>query len=840
MIITAYVSVSLTALACYVFLFCAFALKRDDKIVSALKLLLISMIGWTFGDLCMREQFQPGMRFWFAVSFTSETFVPVTFYYFILSFLGKNKKWFMALMTGITLVIDVLNVTLSAFVKLPETIRDDEGVVSYVYHAGAGFWVIMAFEVIMLAYVCRAFYQSMHESEETGQRVREFMPIMLGAVLLAIGTIAVMVPGNTFPWDTFMSVLVVFCLVYLIIRSGIIDISMTLTSGIVYGTAILLVIFPVWGSRNIVRKYAMTSYLPEDMEIVMAALLVAAYTTLVMFLARLVLHYSVIRIQDQRKEQMDEFQDEMASSLDEDVILDALCRFVSETFPVSAVRIRMRTPGTDSFKTVRDMVISRDDRDSVQKDADADEDAVFTDEEQNKLRQIDEINHVWNYDSYIHIGEIRYDKDVQGYVDLCSRKKRPFNSDEVRYFNQMCSYAGIALKNARMYKKAYEASIRDELSGAYNRSHFYEVLNSFDDNRTVSLAYMDIDNLKLYNELYGTIEGDQVIAWTSDIIKAVARGYDVFRYGSNEFAVLAPDKTARELYDVCEAVRRRVQIDSNDDNAKVHSITLSIGIAEYPSVASSRDQLVSYAARASAYGKQNGRNVVVIYSRGMEKPRDVQAAYEKIAPTVYALTAAIDAKDSYTFVHSENVSRYAVILGEALGLSDRDIVTLRQAGMLHDIGKIGIPESILKKQGRLTEEEYEIMKSHVKNSIKMIRYLPDLNYVIPAVAAHHERYDGRGYPEGMKGENIPLLGRILALADCFDAMTARRPYKPPLPVEYAVREIEKNAGTQFDPRLAQLFVWLVREGKIKVDNKDKTGTMEDAEKYWREREKKRA
>ena len=163
-----------------------------------------------------------------------------------------------------------------------------------------------------------------------------------------------------------------------------------------------------------------------------------------------------------------------------------------------------------------------------------------------------------------------------------------------------------------------------------------------------------------------------------------------------------------------------------------------------------------------------------------------------------------------------NVSRYAVTLAESLDMNANEIEIIRDAGMLHDIGKISIPENILKKTTHLTNKEYDIMKTHVENSTKMIRYLPDMDYVIPAVVGHHERYDGKGYPRGLAGEEIPLMARILTIADCFDAMTARRPYKQPMPVSYAVSELQNNSGTQFDPALVTQFVSLIYEGKIAV------------------------
>ena len=162
------------------------------------------------------------------------------------------------------------------------------------------------------------------------------------------------------------------------------------------------------------------------------------------------------------------------------------------------------------------------------------------------------------------------------------------------------------------------------------------------------------------------------------------------------------------------------------------------------------------------------------------------------------------------YIHTMGVSEEAVRLAEIYG-TQADRQKAKVAGLLHDIGKIGIPESILKKKGKLTDEEYEVMKTHVENSIEMIHFLPNMNYVIPAVLSHHERYDGKGYPGGVKGTDIPLLGRILAVCDSFDAMVSRRAYKDALSVEYAIGELEKGKGTQFDPDVAEAFIELIEE-----------------------------
>ena len=141
---------------------------------------------------------------------------------------------------------------------------------------------------------------------------------------------------------------------------------------------------------------------------------------------------------------------------------------------------------------------------------------------------------------------------------------------------------------------------------------------------------------------------------------------------------------------------------------------------------------------------------------------------------------------------------------------------IRQAGLLHDIGKIGIPDAILTKSDRLTPEEFSIMRQHVERSIEMVRHLPSLDYVIPAVLGHHERYDGKGYPRGISGEDIPISARCLSIADSFDAMVSKRSYKNRMPLENALEEIQNNLGTQFDPDLGKLFIKMVQGGTIEV------------------------
>jgi len=184
---------------------------------------------------------------------------------------------------------------------------------------------------------------------------------------------------------------------------------------------------------------------------------------------------------------------------------------------------------------------------------------------------------------------------------------------------------------------------------------------------------------------------------------------------------------------------------------------------------------------------------------------------------VSALASSIDAKDPYTHGHSRRVTFYALAIAEAMNLGPDETEDLELAGYLHDIGKIGLPQEILRKPCSLTEEEFDLVRKHPANGVRILENLKNLQHVRELILHHHERLDGAGYPDGLAGEDIPLGARILAVADAFDAITSDRPYRRGASVEEALQEIERNAGRQFDPAVVKVFARLVRSGKIQTD-----------------------
>ena len=184
--------------------------------------------------------------------------------------------------------------------------------------------------------------------------------------------------------------------------------------------------------------------------------------------------------------------------------------------------------------------------------------------------------------------------------------------------------------------------------------------------------------------------------------------------------------------------------------------------------------------------------------------------------TIEILRFTVEAKDAYTRGHSDRVSAYSVLIGEALGLSEDDLKTLKIGGLFHDIGKIGIPDAILLKTDKLTDDEYSEIKNHPAIGAHILSNASIFADIIPIVKHHHERYDGKGYPARLAGEDIPYLARIVAVADTFDAMTSRRSYRQALDFDYTTNEIERCKGTQFDPTIADVFLEILRTNQDKI------------------------
>jgi len=249
--------------------------------------------------------------------------------------------------------------------------------------------------------------------------------------------------------------------------------------------------------------------------------------------------------------------------------------------------------------------------------------------------------------------------------------------------------------------------------------------------------------------------------------------------------------------------------------APVEAQERAIGVIYLDTVAQSEAFLKCDLELLLAVGKQAGLAI--------ERLQLSEQLRQMLRGAVRALAAAVEAKDHYTEGHSERVTAYALQIGAEMRLDKAQLRTLELAGFLHDVGKIGVPESILRKAAPLTEEEYEIFKTHSRLGSEIIRNIEGAEEISKIVLHHHERWDGNGYPDGLTQDKPPLLSRILAVADAFDAMSSQRPYRGRIALEKTLRTVRQAAGTQFDPNIAEVFLLAVSEGRIPARGAQRAG-----------------
>ena len=361
----------------------------------------------------------------------------------------------------------------------------------------------------------------------------------------------------------------------------------------------------------------------------------------------------------------------------------------------------------------------------------------------------------------------------------------------------------------RQDRQLAEAARRDPLTGVLNHGAVVERLAAEIEaarpsDRGVGVALIDIDNFSLLNDTHGHAAGDFVLTKIARELEAEGIAWSAIgRYGPDEFLVVAPDDGARALEPTLQRLSRRL-----DDTALSFEtgdplpVTISAGVAHYPWHARSVTELLSAATVALGEARIGGGHETRTAGAWAEDTRPGRGPFDVLT----GLVIAIDTKDRYTKRHSEEVAAYALFLAQHLHLDESVLEAIRTAGLLHDIGKIGTPDDILRKPGRLTAREQDIVKQHVALGDLIVRDLPESGLVRAAIRHHHERWDGTGYLAGLAGESIPFIARVLAVADAFSAMTTNRPYRKALGVQEALRRIRDASGTQLDARLAEVFV----------------------------------
>lgn len=832
--------VPVTALLCYSLLFLTFMAAKKNRLINAFLLVLGVLILWTGGSFCMRVQLWPSVKFWYDVSIFGLTALTYAFFNFVCEFADyKNateKKFWMLTITA----INAINISTGYFLAAPDTVITESGNTVFIYQYT---WRVVILFAVCSAVIIDMFHVLLKYSKKNDMVKKQFMPILQGIVIMFAGHILLLVPAfKGFPTDILSGVINAFFMFYALHRRNLFQLKLLMSRSSCYAISaglsfalFLNMIDPL--EASISRSFPMA----REKVVLIIAILFTISTTIIYYVMKRFFDMVFVRDEITQAESLREFSLNISKSLNVNEILQELAEVIHKTISVKKVYICIE----DKQNTCYEIVYSTNPLDmkkiSLRKD-----NPLVTWLEHNHacilmrdFRRTVDYKSMWEAEkrqlSDLEIEcavPLRDDSGMIGIILLSEKeKKRSYTYKDISFLDSVNSIGSIAVKNSKLFEKVYLEARTDELTGLLNRKYFYEVLQQeYEKNKNGSLALiiLNLDDFKLYNQLYGNKERDVALQNVAKIISASvgSNGY-VARYSGKEFAIILPGYDVFSAKNLAEAIRKQIMnMNKRDSDYALKMLTVSGGISSIPYSASNVKQLIENADMAIYTVKHSGKNAIMVYTgredkkdkKGKESKSNIRREniYSEYASTIYALTAAIDTKDHYTFNHSRNVAYYATELAYAYKMNEDLVEIVRQAALLHDIGKIGIPEQILNKPGKLTEEEYEIVKGHVENSIGIIRHLPSLDYVIPAVIGHHERYDGNGYPRRIAGEDIPVAARILCIADAFDAMISKRPYKEPYSVNTALKILEEQAGLQFDPKLVPVFVELVKSGTIKV------------------------
>jgi diguanylate cyclase (GGDEF)-like protein len=404
---------------------------------------------------------------------------------------------------------------------------------------------------------------------------------------------------------------------------------------------------------------------------------------------------------------------------------------------------------------------------------------------------------------------------VRHVVEVELAKKPRVTADEIALIHALGMEIGMALERAQQYEEAREQADRDFLTGLYGHRALQAELEralqtSSRRGEPLAVVAMDTDNFRLFNDTYGHSAGDQVLKMIAEHLAKLCQDNGLAgRFGGDDFMVILPEADREAAFAFAQSVQgwlseKHFQIRGSERIP----ISVSCGVAVFPEDGQKRHELLAVADANLFESKGLGGKIV-----GRPESQEQKAELRKLGTfgMLESLVTAIDNKDHYTKAHSELVTDYAVMLAQELGHSEQVQKTLRIAGLLHDVGKICIPDRVLRKPGPLTPGEYEIVKHHVVIAENLLVDLPDVQQVRVAALNHHERFDGMGYPNCLEGAQIPLLGRIMAIADAFSAMILDRPYRKRRTIGEALAELQRCAGTQLDPELVDAFVRAVEQ-----------------------------
>jgi len=417
--------------------------------------------------------------------------------------------------------------------------------------------------------------------------------------------------------------------------------------------------------------------------------------------------------------------------------------------------------------------------------------------------------------------------------------------DLTRHVQAECAREKLYSELSTTHEKLKSISLLDAHTGLYNHRYFADIIKrEFSQakryGRHLSVIMLDIDFFKSINDVYGHAFGDLVLKQFGHMLKKHARAYDtVVRFGGEEFIVVCPDQDRMQANLLAQTFHDLIGSASFGNRANQIKLKVSLAVASYPedNICTETDFLQVVDSILSKSKEDGGDRLYSSEDLRVKKPRlpkdparggadDVhflkqklskltKQSHQSLIESIFAFARTIKLKDHYTGEHVESTMRYARSIAVRMGLPKEDVERVRQAAVLHDLGKIGIPERILMKKGKLTVREFDEIKKHPLIAADILRPVQFLQTLIPLILHHHERWDGRGYPFGLRGEEIPFGARIIALADTFQALISNRPYHAAYSEKEALKIITREAGTKFDPAVVKAFTEVFQREHVK-------------------------
>ncbi len=411
-----------------------------------------------------------------------------------------------------------------------------------------------------------------------------------------------------------------------------------------------------------------------------------------------------------------------------------------------------------------------------------------------------------------------WNEELKGALSVGWTSMRWIEEEDRRTLEAIADLATVACHNAESYHQVQQAARTDALTGLLNHGAMQvrvreEIARARRDGTPLSFVIIDLDDFKRVNDVSGHQAGDEVLRQVAAVLHGELRPYDVVaRYGGDEFVLLLPGSDENDARMVAERVRDAVEREQVG--------ACSLGVAEWHEPLNA-DGLLEHADRALLLAKRTGKGRVAVANADVERELAMMQAQHGSPAAVQALAAAIEERDNYTNEHSEEVVHMARGVAMILGLAAEQVERIAHAALLHDVGKLAVPDEILHKRGPLTPEEWAVMAEHPVAGERILLRIPDLTPIAPVVRHEHEHWDGSGYPDRLRERKIPIGSRIILVCDAYHAMLTDRPYRAALTEAEAAAELRACAGRQFDPDVVDALLDLLGHDRPDVPDRSK-------------------